>query len=188
MSSVLLNISFLVNCHISIVSFFVFFVLYKIEIKFSLSFLLVLSSSDQNLTGSAQIWSEPLRIWSDLPLRIWSDLVGDSKVLHTGHLICIQVAPNHQNCKSIVISDSWKVACLGCTYWRRVSCCYTAWMFVIWMDSMTLILQSNQCYSKCTMTCNFFWNRDYNLVWQCFLASDNDCHKWHVTRGPFLQT
>ena len=55
MSSVLLDISFLVNCHISIVSFFVFFVLYKIEIKFSLSFLLVLSSSDQNLTGSDQI-------------------------------------------------------------------------------------------------------------------------------------
>jgi len=53
-SSVLLDISFLVNCHISIVSFFVFFVLYKIEIKISLSFLLVLSSSDQNLTGSVQ--------------------------------------------------------------------------------------------------------------------------------------
>ena len=51
----LLNISFLVSCHISIVSFFVIFVLYKIEIIFLLSFLLVLSRSEQILTGSAQI-------------------------------------------------------------------------------------------------------------------------------------
>ena len=53
-SPLLLDISFLVNCHISTISFFVFFVLHKIQIKFSLRFLLVLMRSDQILTGSAQ--------------------------------------------------------------------------------------------------------------------------------------
>jgi len=84
----LLDISFLVNCHISIVSFFVFFVLYKIEKKLLLSFLLVLIRTAQILTGSGQnlLRTTQILIWFDLTNSdwFWSDLVGDSKVLSQG--------------------------------------------------------------------------------------------------------
>jgi len=59
------------------------------------------------------------------------------------------------------------------------------WTLWHWFYSLTNVTAS--IYTK---TCNFFWNRGYNhqqlSVWQCFLASDNDCHKWHATRGAFF--